>query len=323
LNYNFQLILLLLLSLASKAHSDYLEHQYADTHFTVKAKASDFERADIPDTSHDLYIAQIEVLQVYYGEIAVGEKLELHIEYAVDDTRSWKYDDLLQGEFVTTFCLSDSGIYFTPDLYSHSNKTVAALNRFRIEGTSLWERHDCHSTRKYLNDPDALDYIDPVPRHGGNHSNLHWRNDEQFQIAYHDAIAQTLNPDWVNKFQGTGRSRDSYTFANTDWLQISLCDPENCGRHSMTILYSDEKNKAIALISDRVTYFAGEPSDSARSLLLTIHSDIFSSRNDSVEKRLYDPDNYARMQAWYKQESDRMAPVIKLYETLVNIDIKD
>ena len=300
-----------------------MENNFADSQFTVKAKALDFELADIPDTDRNVFIADIKILEVYYGNIAVNDVLQLHIEWERGDTRAWKFDDFLQGEFITNFCLSETGQYFTDDMYASSNKTISALNRYISEGTSEWQRHDCYYSRWNLNDPDSLDYIKPQPKHGGNHSNLYWRDNAAFQTAYIDAISKTGNPDWINNFKGIGRSRDSFNLDGTQWLHISLCDPDNCTLHSTTILYSQNSNKVVALISDQDTYFVGEPSDSAKSLLLTLHSHIYSIRGDSVEKRLYDPETYTRMQARHKKNGAKIAPLVKLYGMLVDKDIED
>jgi len=140
--------------------------------------------------------------------------------------------------------------------------------------------------------------------------------------AYNDAIKRTVNPTWVNEFKGQGRSRNTYTLNGTQWLHISLCEHSNCQLHNMSILYSDTNGKVMALVADASTYFTGKPANAAKSLLLTLHDEIFSGKG-SIEKRLYETDYYDKILESEKRRRENRSSTQRLIGTLIDIYIED
>ena len=313
--------LLLFVLISSAAHSFYLESDFADSEFSIKGRALDYSRASNEAFEGTTYIAQVEVLDVYYGDISVGDKIELII-FSDDMLKSLYRDYILEGEFASNFCISSAGVYFTDRLYKPRKKTIEALEQFSRSGTEYWDRHDCNDLRHSRMDPDSLEYAAPQLNHGGNHSAKFWKQKTDFMEAYNDAVKSTVNPDWVDKFEGIGRSRETHVLDGLNWLHISFCDYESCRLHNMNILYSEQSKKAVALIADEATYFVGNPNSELISLLLTLNDNIYSSRG-SIEKRFYEPGYYDKVVQNEKKRRENRTTTQKLIGTLIDIYIED
>lgn len=314
-------VCLLLLLVCSTAHGFDFESDFADSEFSIKARALDYTRASQSGLEGTTYIAQVEVLTVYHGDVAVGDQIELVI-FAEDALKGLNRVGILRGEFATNFCVSRAGIYFTDRLYRNREKTIKTLERFSKTGTDYWDRHDCAGLRGSHMDPDSLDYAEPIPDHGGNHSTKYWRQNVSFMTAYERAIKPFVNPAWINEFSGTGISRETFTLDGVEWLHISACVWDECQLHNMNLLYNEEGGEVVALVADTVTYFVGKPSDEAKSLLLTLNDKIYSSRG-SIERRLYEPDYYNKILESEKKRRENRTPTEKLIGTLINIYVED
>lgn len=312
---------LLLVFVGLPAQSQYLESDFADSEFSIKGRAHDFAVASSRALDGRTYIAQVEVLDVYYGDINVGDKIELII-MADDILKSLNRDRILEGEFATSFCKSRHGIYFTSRLYRPREKTFAKLKQYREEGTDYWDSHDCAELRGSRMDPDALDYEPPVLNNGGNHSAKYWKRHSTFMKAYSKAIENTVNPYWVSEFDGIGRSRETYELNEQAWLHISFCQYDNCKLHNMNILFNESDSKAVAIIADESTYFVGQPSDEMKSLLLSLNDTVFSTTG-SIEKRLYNKDYYSKLVETEKNRKENRSNTEKLIGSLINIYIED
>jgi len=286
---NFLLITLSMIANAAHGQGLFVESNFSDTQFTVRAQALDVVSADMPEHMQNALITNLKVLEVYHGDLKEGDTLELIIES--DALNSLYRQGRMQGEFLTSFCLSDTGIYYTNIIFPASEDNLAAVEHYREHGTTNWDRHDCAYTNSKVQNPDDLDYEKPVPEYTDSQSSLRWRKDNEFMSAFKLTLKNKQISNWVSNFEGIGQSQSELNIGGD-----------------------------FGLVNDSNTFFIGNPSDELKSALLSLHDENYSQY--SIEKRLYDTNYFNNIIAAQKQVRKARSKSPSLGDKLVEIYIK-
>jgi len=313
-------LLFTLAMIANVTHGQglFVESNFSDTQFTVRAQALDVVKADMPQFMETALITQLEVLESYQGDLLAGDTIELIIES--DALNSHYRLARMQGEFLTSFCKSESGIYYTNIIFAATTDNIAALERYREHGTEYWDRHDCNYTNSKVKNPDDLDYEQPLPEYPESQSGHKWRVDTAFMSAFQATLKNRQIDNWVSDFNGVGQSHAELKLDGDNWTYISLCKIENCSVFNLSVLYNKKRNELFGLINDRKTFFTGNPPEQFKSALLSLHDKNYSKYN--IEKRLYDTSYFNHVIAGQKRVQRARSKSPNLGETLIDIYVK-
>lgn len=152
---------LLLLSLpgAVLAQALFAEANFSDQQYSALLENVALEETELRSafSGFKLHFARARVLDVYFGDLDVGDEIDIQINVAYFGLQHTLEN--MQQPYILSFCRSETGVYFTNRdfLIIPANEiNIKEFNRLRTEGTDFDGNNDCSSTNFDL-EPIAIE----------------------------------------------------------------------------------------------------------------------------------------------------------------------
>lgn len=142
-------LLLLPLPGVVMAQALFAEANFSDQQYSALLENVSLEETDLRSafSGFQLYLARVRILDVYYGDVDVGDEIDIQINVSYLGMKHTLEN--LQTPYILSFCRAESGIYFTNRdflIIPASPVNIKEFKRLRAEGTDFDGNNDCSST---------------------------------------------------------------------------------------------------------------------------------------------------------------------------------
>ncbi len=143
------LIFCLLLPSSVFAQALFAEANFSDQQYSALIENLSLTKSDLgdPSTGFVLYLASVRIIEVYYGELEVGNEIDIQVNVSYLGRKNTLV--VMSSPYILSFCRSDSGVYFTNRdflIIPANQGNLGEFNRLRREGTNFDGKNDCTST---------------------------------------------------------------------------------------------------------------------------------------------------------------------------------
>ncbi len=151
--------ILSLLSGTAGAQALFAEANFSDQQYSALIENVSLEATDLRSSfsGFQLYLGRVEILDVYFGDLEVGEQIDIQLNVAYFGMKNTLEN--MQEPYILSFCRSEAGVYYTNRDFLIIPANAINLKEFRrlqAEGTDFDGNNDCSSTNFDL-EPIAIE----------------------------------------------------------------------------------------------------------------------------------------------------------------------
>ncbi len=146
--YGFAVAFFVLLSGAYPVHAQsiFAEANYSDSQYSALVEPISNVETDLRDafTSYKMHRVTVRIVESYFGPVKKDAEIEIQINVPYIARNA--YLEIMQSQFIVSFCGSNDGVYYTNRDYlvlPANEANLAEFRRLKEEGTDFDGEHDC------------------------------------------------------------------------------------------------------------------------------------------------------------------------------------